>query len=337
MDAAFLAKLTSQAMLGDLQLDDVRVSVDDTAEVVKRLFEECRDLTGVLVVRGAALEGVISRERFLRHMARPFYREVFTRRPLRRLLELLHVEPLRLPQSLSVHEAAHRALQRPGELTDEPLIVELDDGDFRLLSMNVLLLSQSRMLELANETIRRQKDIADAANEAKSRFLANMSHEIRTPMNGILGLTDILLESETNEEKRQYLVMVKNSADSLVAVINDILDFSKIEAGHLGLEETEFRPRDAEVLAPAGKRLRPLDQVWRTGGRTILCEAAFGPCRQKGPVPAPFRERPFRSSELPRPAAPAPENPRRSASVPRGLDDASWGRRTAPDDVSHAV
>ena len=153
---------------------------------------------------------------------------------------------------MSVHEAAHRALQRPRESSNEPLVVELDDGDFRLLSVNVLLLSQSRMLELANESIRRQKDAADAANEAKGRFLANMSHEIRTPMNAIIGLTDLLLETETHEERREYLVMVKNSADWLVTVINDILDFSKIEAGRLELGGDRFSlPRYAGRSAEA--------------------------------------------------------------------------------------
>ena len=137
----------------------------------------------------------------------------------------------------------------PTEISLSPL--ETEEGI--LVSSVIRDITERKRFERA---LRDAKEAAEAASEAKSIFLATMSHEIRTPMNGILGMTELVLDTDLTAEQRENLGLVRLSAESLLSIINDILDFSKIEAGKLDLESIPFDLRESlgETMKSLGFR-----------------------------------------------------------------------------------
>jgi signal transduction histidine kinase/CheY-like chemotaxis protein len=112
---------------------------------------------------------------------------------------------------------------------------------------------RTAQLRASNEELLKAKEKAEEMARLKGEFLANISHELRTPMNGIIGMTDLVLDSELQPEQREFLEIVKNSADSLLNIINDILDFSKLEARKVTLNQMDF-----DLEAAIGEIIRSL-------------------------------------------------------------------------------
>jgi signal transduction histidine kinase len=145
------------------------------------------------------------------------------------------------------------SLLAPGRYLDEPSLAgvgikemrdQIEERDDQLLKLrenqDAQVATRTAELQVQITQLTLAKSEAEQACRAQSEFLANMSHEIRTPMNAIMGMTELALDSDLDPTRREYLGLVKSSAESLLTIINDILDVSKIEAGKLDIDQAEF-------------------------------------------------------------------------------------------------
>ncbi len=226
----------------------------ESEEKYKDIFENANE--GIFVMQEGKIKfhNPKTSEILLGHYHPLFDRELidFVHPEFRHLLQNEHLN--RLGHSLDDQRIAFKIIDEGGEIKWVEINSVVINWKNRPALLNFIIDISER--KLAEEEMKRAKKLAEQASRTKSEFLANMSHEIRTPLNGIIGMTELVLMSDLDNELKERVEAIKFSGESLLDIINDILDLSKIEARKLELDHVEFSLRSVieKVLRPLSSR-----------------------------------------------------------------------------------
>ncbi|OAB62019.1 histidine kinase [Leptolyngbya valderiana BDU 20041] len=263
---SFKSNLSLDSTLAELSLHDCQIDVSRPGRDVVKLFDLDSLLPGVILVDRGHLVGVVSRRRFLEHMSRPYGVELFSRRPIASLYSFAHTEVLCCQRETLIVMAARRSLQRPPELLYEPILVEIEPNEYRLLDVHQLLVAQSEIHQLTTQLLNEQTKAQMMQTEKMSslgRMVAGVAHEIRNPVNCINGNVGFLInyfedlmeltnayerssdieneEIETlkadlefdflKQDLPKILDTMKVSADRLTQIVSSLYSFSHVGHG----------------------------------------------------------------------------------------------------------
>jgi two-component system, NtrC family, sensor kinase len=187
--------LSLESTLQELHLYDFQIESSQLGKEIAHIFQNNSMLPGVILVEQGKFTGMISRRRFLEQMSRPYGLDLFLKRPLYSLYRFASAEVLKLASDTQIVEAARRSLQRSAELLYEPIVVELEAGNYRLLDVHQLLVAQSKIHELTTQLLNEQTEAQLMQTEKMAslgKMVASVAHEIKNPVGCITGNFEFL-------------------------------------------------------------------------------------------------------------------------------------------------
>lgn len=250
-----LSYLTLDSTLANLPTYNFQVSPITSGEEIAIQFQKQPDLPGVILAEDKRVVGVISRQKFLDRMGRRYGVAVYYRRPIRILLGTINTAPMQLDDTLSIQQASQEALNRPSHLVYDPIIVKSPSGELRLLNIYTLLLAQSHLLSLANETIEARANELEQLNAVKDKFFSIISHDLKGPFSPLLGMSELLsrlLDTANLDAAKEMAGSINRSAKTIYNLLENLLTWARLQRGQI-----EYSPEKIDLweVVERNKRL----------------------------------------------------------------------------------
>lgn len=228
------SNINIDSIIGDMQLINATIKASDFLMDVFNIFDQDRNITGIIVTNDNRFYRMLSRKRFYEAMSKQFMFELFSKRLVYSFFDEDEEEKsLFLSSNSSILIAAEKALNREENYRYDPIIVQFDNGDLKLLDVHNLLLSQTQVHMLTLNSLKE-------ANEFKKEIFNMVTHDLRNPLNSIVGFSGIIRDTVTDNDIRSFAEIINKAALQMNSLLNELLNSSFHDATELELIYSNF-------------------------------------------------------------------------------------------------